>query len=624
MSRYFTKNVELWAKEQPLEALQLQHSTESAYRRINRAGEAANLKMPWGPLYEENPSKEASKWFQTLKLDGIRLLYVYGVGLGAYYFALKNWLSADSERHVVFFEDDPAVMKRFLEQENAQELLSDPQATVCFLKELEDSGGVLETLYWSFVMIPFQTSALESYAKHKSDRFEAFRYKISYSTTMKNALVDEYLRYGVGFFRNFYPNILELHSSYWGNALFGKFPQVPAIICGAGPSLEKQIELLGTLKNRALIFAGGSSLNAISAKSILPHFGAGIDPNPTQYMRLASSQAYEVPFFYRSRMLHDAFMKIRGPRLYISGAGGYDIAEWYEEKWGISSGEFLDEGHNVVNFCTEIACRLGCNPLIYIGMDLAFTDMKAYSGGIEEKVEVSQEALLSAEDEEFRGIWRKDIYGKPILTLWKWVAEADWLAAFAKSHPDTTFINATEGGIGFPGIAHSPFKEAARKHLKKSYDLIGRVHGEIQQAALPSITEDKLISATRGLKESLKKCVENIDILRQELAEEKKSPDTSGTARSGRAALAETDLFDEPAYQYVLDIFHQVYARVQNKKIVRLRVNKNAALTPREVALEKIELQMEKLLFLRNVAEANSALIDYAFKERKNAAQIRE
>jgi hypothetical protein len=33
---------------------------------------------------------------------------------------------------------------------------------------------------------------------------------------------------------------------------------------------------------------------------------------------------------------------------------------------------------------------------------------------------------------------------------------------------------------------------------------------------------------------------------------------------------------------------------------------------------------MEKLLFLRNVAEANSALIDYAFKERKNAAQIRE
>ena len=40
---------------------------------------------------------------------------------------------------------------------------------------------------------------------------------------------------------------------------------------------------------------------------------------------------------------------------------------------------------------------------------------------------------------------KTDIYGKPIYTLWKWIAEANWIGDFAKAHPDITVINATEG-----------------------------------------------------------------------------------------------------------------------------------------------------------------------------------
>lgn len=611
----FKKNLELWGREHPLEALRIEEVDTQGYTLIKKEGKR-NLKTPLGNLYGYDPEKEAAQWFSKLSLEGVKVLYIYGVGLGYYYEPLKKWLREETERYAVFIEDDPIIIKKFLHERVAEEILEDPQVFLCLVKDPKDEEGVLETLYWSFVLTPFLMTALHSYEEIKKESYEAFRYKISYSNTMKNALVDEYMRYGVGFFRNFYPNILELSSSYSGNALFGKFKNIPAIICGAGPSLEKHIHLLEPLKDKALILAGGSALNALAAKRISPHFGAGLDPNSTQLKRLEACEMHSIPFFYRNRMFHGAFKKIKGPRLYIAGSGGYDVAEWYEEKFGLKS-DFLDEGHNVVNFCSEIAYRLGCNPLIYIGMDLAFTGMKSYSEGVEEKNDVSGEALLSSKDEEYRGILRRDIYGKPILTLWKWIAEADWISAFSKRHPDVTFLNATEGGIGFPDIASIPFKNIIDKYLRKNLRIEEKIGKEIPLTKLKNISREDLEKATLELKTSLKNCLKGIDQLREELLKEREKENPKGVLSSGKAALAETELFGEPAYEYILDIFHQVFARIQSKKIGFIKVNKKGAKNALEVALEKIEIQLEKLHFLRNVAEANIVLIDYALKSKE-------
>lgn len=564
-----------------------------------------NLKMPWGLLYEG--ADEAKLWFKKVRKDG-QLLYVYGIGLGAYYEPLKKWLKEDSKRHVNFIEDDYGVLHRFFETSLATKILSDPQVTLCYLNSVSGTDPVLETLFWSSVLTPFSISALKSYEVHKKTFFEDLSYKIAYDTAVKNSLVDEYLRYGEAFFRNFYPNMLNLSGAYWGNALFDKFSGVPAIICGAGPSLEKQIETLGSLKEQALIFAGGSSLNGLLSKNVLPHFGAGIDPNPTQLNRLNASQAAQIPFFYRTRMFVDAVKKIRGERLYISGAGGYDIADYYEKKFDIHA-EFLDEGHNVVNFCTEIATRMGCNPIIYVGMDLAFTGMKAYSDGIDENNKVNEEALLNPQDEESRGIYRNDIYGKPVLTLWKWIAESDWLSRFSKQHPDTTFINATEGGIGFKEIPNQPLKELAKEKLKKNYPLGQQIEKAIQNAAMPQVTQEALFQATEELRASLERCIAFIDQLLLEIKKERNKEKTTGVMTSGHAALAESDLYQEPAYIYILDIFHQVFARVQNKAISQIRLNKQI-LGEDLLALKKLDLQEEKLIFLRNTALANISFID--------------
>ncbi len=71
--------------------------------------------------------------------------------------------------------------------------------------------------------------------------------------------------------------------------------------------------------------------------------------------------------------------------------------------------------------------------------------MRAYAPGIVPNSSVKAQAILSNKGIDKAAIVKQDIYGKPIYTLWKWVAESEWLSNFAAEHPETTFVNATEG-----------------------------------------------------------------------------------------------------------------------------------------------------------------------------------
>lgn len=612
-NKCFYKNVELWAQTSPKAAVMLPYTDCQALQFCHTKKKELNLKNSSSGkssyLHSQSGAMlEAQKWFESLDISKKDVIYLYGVGLGYYYEAAKEWLRKDSKHFLVFLEDDLAVIYRLFETEHGTSLLQDPQVSLHYFKDVQSDKEQFELIYWNFIMTEMIVTALKSYEKIKPTEYAYFHHKIVYDASVKNALLDEYLKFGAVFFRSFYPNMLCLEGSYLGNKMFGKFEKVPAIICGAGPSLQKQLADLGGLADKALIFAGGSSLNALNSANILPHFGAGIDPNAPQFERLSKNQSFEVPFFYRNRMFHQAYLMIHGPRLYITGSGGYDISDWFEKNLDIQE-EMLDEGHNVVNFCVEVANALGCDPIIFVGMDLAYTGLKAYAPGVVDDRSVKKETLLNAEHFDDAALLKKDIYGKPIYTLWKWIAEADWIGQYAQEHPQLTMINATEGGIGFPNVPNEPFKEVMDKYLIHTDDLRGRINGEIQSCPLPQVTRKKIEDLLGQLQASLKRCVENFntlieetEIVKNKIKAEKKIP---ASLQSGRASLCEVELADEPGYQYVLQIFNAAYSRFLNRDLhqantIRLKTRKE---------LRKLELNQNRFAFLRDVAIVNTELI---------------
>ena len=122
-------------------------------------------------------------------------------------------------------------------------------------------------------------------------------------------------------------------------------------------------------------------MNALNAKGVLPHFGVGIDPNFEQSTRIIMNKAFDTPFFYRSRIYFDVPKIVTGDLLYISGNAGYDVANYFDKEVGITATD-LEEGCNVINFSLSIAEKMGCNPIILVGVDLAYSDNQSYAEGV--------------------------------------------------------------------------------------------------------------------------------------------------------------------------------------------------------------------------------------------------
>lgn len=627
----FQENIHRWSRVNPKKAMRLQFLQGSSLTSgVAKNGSPNLIREKDGRVFyfhdESDPEKEAKNWFQSLNLVNATVIYVYGVGLGYYYDAAKEWLEEDPLRSLIFLEDDAEVVHAFFHTERASAFLKDTQTYLFYFTDLKDEEGIFEELYWDFILTQMEITALKSYESARGESYLELKHKIVHDAAIKNALVEEYLHCGIPFFRNFYPNMLWLSESWKGTQLYNKFENIPAVICGAGPSLEKNILELKEVLDRAIVFGGGSALNALSSRGILPHFGIGVDPNPTQQYRLSSNKAYEVPLFYRNRMHVDAFRLVHGPRLYIPGAGGYEVADWFDEQFGLLEDiEWLDEGHNVVNFGLELAYNLGCNPIIFVGVDLAYTEMQSYASGIIDDTTVKEKDILETDDFDTTALLKKDIYGNPIYTLWKWVAESEWTSDYAAAHPELTIINCTEGGLGMPDVPNMPFKEAAEKYLNRSYDLRSLVQGEILSSEMRAIDDRKVIDTMVGLRDSLKRSKEHINDLLEDkkryqmlLDKDKEVPEVK---QSGLAALAETELEEEPAYEYILGVFNLVYSRILNRELQQVQNDE------REIPVWKkekkiTEINSKRLEFMSDVASVNLEIIENSLKEREEQIKV--
>jgi antitoxin component YwqK of YwqJK toxin-antitoxin module len=522
----FQKHFERWAKVCPLGKEKVLSADCSRCRLVPAASGAQNVAMPLegGERFLHSPIdpvKEAKLAFESLSLKHADTLYIYGVGLGYFYDAAKEWLHEKPQRSLVFLETRPEAIRCFLETEQAGPLLFDPQVALYLFDEMNPALYRLDKivyLYASARPTEYAMTALPAYILLQPTAVNEFAMKISFFHSMYVAGLSESQSINTPFFRNFFWNALYLPSSYYFLGLKDQFAGIPAIICGAGPSLDKNIDQLRLLGDRALIFAGGTALNALNAKRVMPHFGVGIDPNFAQFTRAVAHDAFEIPFFYRTRFLHEALEIVQGEKVYVPGNAGYEVGKWMEKQLGLSTSIEISEGFNVLNFTLGLAYLLGCNPLICVGIDLAYTDRRSYPSGLVPHPIHDQKATFKTKGVEEEVVSRKDIYGNQVLTLWKWVAEALWYQNFSTGHPDRLLINCTEGGIGFGSVPNHPLSQVVEQHLQKRYDFGGLIHGVMQNSAFPeNVSLETIREIFQRLMESLKQAQQLIrELFKQE------------------------------------------------------------------------------------------------------------
>lgn len=489
------------------------------------------------PLY-----KQTLSWTTDKSLPICDVLCAYG----SENIDFKTWLEESPGRYLILLN----------EQEVSSSFQDDERVRHYVLSKSHEEE-IFKQIAWEFV---FLNIGFYIDRESDSDRAQEIFSKIHDFHRGVHLLASDYRDLGRRVLKNIFSNILHLPQALEGEKLGSRFQNIPAIICGAGPSLEKNSAQLSQLSSHALIFAGGSSLNVLSAHAIDPHFSASIDPDPP-YQRFLQQTAFEAPFFYQNRVSKELLDIVHAPLVRFSDGAVYPIDNWLSSYFGIASQPF-ESGWNVATFLTAIAAFMGCNPIVFVGMDLASSDGRVYANGVapgsfqEEWVEIKKEnghSLFSKKD---------------------WIIAAEWIESFARAHSEITFVNCSEGGIGFTGIADLSLREAEQKYLKNEFDLKGMVHAQLMRMQNRSVRKEHISEGLKRIKNSLSRCQEHVDELLDAI--ERSYPSLLGI--DGRMALFEVEIENEIAHEHVLspiwEVWKYIFARQTEKSKLGQILNK--------------------------------------------------
>ena len=78
--------------------------------------------------------------------------------------------------------------------------------------------------------------------------------------------------------QNFQANLNAIQKNAGVVALAQKFKEIPAIIVGAGPSLDKNINLLGRAQGHSMILASDAALKPLLLQGVTPSIVVNLDP----------------------------------------------------------------------------------------------------------------------------------------------------------------------------------------------------------------------------------------------------------------------------------------------------------------------------------------------------------
>lgn len=216
-------------------------------------------------------------------------------------------------------------------------------------------------------------------------------------------------------------------------------------IVAAGPSLDKNFLLLKKLGNKGIILATGTVFRKLLNEGIRPDYVIVTDANERVYGQIKGLENEYIPMLYLSTAYKGFASNYKGKK-YIILQHDFNKSEEYAKRYNL---ELIKTGGSVSTTALDIGISLGCNRIIFLGLDLAYTDNYVHALG------TSRRELASTED--LRQV--KDIHGNLIYTSKSLDMYRSWIENRINEVENIIFLNATEGGADIKGMKNIKLSE---------------------------------------------------------------------------------------------------------------------------------------------------------------------
>ena len=261
-------------------------------------------------------------------------------------------------------------------------------------------------------------------------------------------------------------NVAHVARSRDVSAFAGAWAGRPAVLLGAGPSLDEALPVLRDRQDEVLVIATDTALRPALAAGVQPHICVAVDASAANGRHLTDLAPPDRTWLFAEASVLPVAVRAFGSRVVL-----FRVADHHPWPWLASAGvsrSTLRAWGSVLTTAFDLAITLGASPLLFVGADLAYTGDRPYCRGI--TFERDWEALREVgydDDVIRRSVMRgplidePDIFGQPTRTAAHLVAFRDWLVEHSAACAPGTIINATGAGILHgPGLRQVPLVNA--------------------------------------------------------------------------------------------------------------------------------------------------------------------
>jgi len=428
-----------------------------------------------------NPEAEAKRQVETADLNQSHVLLL-GLGLGYLLEEIVSRVPQPGYPHqIIVVEPDPKVFFHALTNRDMRAMLSDQRIDWCIGMTPDEFGDVWNiALDWAALnklAIIEHPPSIARYNQYFGRIMEKVRY---FSRRSKGNLVT-LMHNGTEFLTNNLLNMDALIKFPGVYRLFDKFADVPAVVVAAGPSLEKNAHLLSKVKGKFLIIAVDTAFRQLVVRGIRPDIVCAADPSYLNSLDFVGVEnETEVILAFEPMSHPDIPRSFKGPKMLMTFGGG--IAGWLEE-FREKLGTLTCWG-SIGTTAFDMARKFGCDPIIFIGLDLSFQDGRLHARGSysDDVFFDGLHPFTSIEHETTDYILTKGAHrfvkpdGSYIYTDQNMFLYKGWFEdQFQRTKQK--IINATEGGIIGKFAENMPFAKAVDLYIdrgKNVHDILYR------------------------------------------------------------------------------------------------------------------------------------------------------
>ena len=418
-----------------------------------------------------DPVDEASRYMQRLEVGNSINFFVMGLGLG--YQVSEIIRQTSREAKIYIFEKDPELFALAIREADFSSVFDHPGVRMFIDTNPKEFGTLIDHENINFTLNNYCVVEHKALVNRNIEYFGILLREIE--NYFKESRINLYTQkvHSKLYYKNIFNNIKNLKDSPGIVSLQGCLADIPAIVCSAGPSLDKNIQLLKSNRENYFLIAVATALKPLLKNGIEPDVVFSIDPDELTISSFdfvaGSGKAWLVYNAAVPKPVSDAF-----PGRKIAFDLNISLAEWFQKhsKEKGNLGKITSVAHSAFNFANYLAC----SPVILIGQDLSFHRHRQHclhSFYYDENVCLIKriDPIYQLNRLKYLGYGQNltqcvDVFGCQTTST---LSMESYNRIFSYSiDPSKTNINATEAGVPIRGMKTLSLKEALFTYCNKS------------------------------------------------------------------------------------------------------------------------------------------------------------